>query len=155
MNFSIRSASENDAVAVTSVLRRSISELCAADHENDPVRLKEWLSNKTPDNVRNWVAAAGNICLVAGDGERIIGFACATADGEIRLNYVAPEGRFRGVSKALVSALEEKFRSAGLGSARLSSTKTALGFYRSLGYRASGETDRRGALSCEMLVKAL
>jgi hypothetical protein len=37
-----------DAPAACDVLRRSISELCVADHGNDPTILARWLSNKTP-----------------------------------------------------------------------------------------------------------
>jgi GNAT superfamily N-acetyltransferase len=50
------------------------------------------------------------------------------------LNYVAPAARFRGVSKALVAALEATARNLGLAECRLESTQTALQFYRRLGY---------------------
>jgi hypothetical protein len=43
----IRDAMTEDAPAACDVLRRSISELCVADHGNDPTILARWLSNKT------------------------------------------------------------------------------------------------------------
>src|SRR6266436_6755901 len=47
----IRDAKAEDARAAAQVLRRSISDLCVADHGNDPVILAQWLSNKAPDIV--------------------------------------------------------------------------------------------------------
>jgi hypothetical protein len=43
---------------------------------------------------------------VAEEGKTILGVAAMDASGKITLNYVSPEARFRGVSKALVLQLE-------------------------------------------------
>jgi hypothetical protein len=45
----IRNAVPEDAAAACEVMRRSIAELCVADHRNDPAILERWLANKTPD----------------------------------------------------------------------------------------------------------
>jgi len=45
----IRDARVVDAPAARQVLRRSIIELCVADHRNDPAILTKWLANKTPE----------------------------------------------------------------------------------------------------------
>ena len=37
----------DDAIAGCDVLKRSIAELCIADHKNDPAILARWLGNKT------------------------------------------------------------------------------------------------------------
>jgi hypothetical protein len=47
----IREAVAGDAEEACTVVRRSIAELCAADHGNDPAILARWLDNKTPENV--------------------------------------------------------------------------------------------------------
>jgi hypothetical protein len=47
----IRAAVPEDALAACEVMRRSISELCEADHRNDPVILGRWLANKAPETV--------------------------------------------------------------------------------------------------------
>jgi GNAT superfamily N-acetyltransferase len=47
---------------------------------------------------------------------------------------VLPEGRFRGVSKALIRRLEQHARAIGLLECNLETTQTALHFYRALGY---------------------
>jgi GNAT superfamily N-acetyltransferase len=62
------------------------------------------------------------------------------ASGKITLNYVSPEARFRGVSKALVLQLEAQARALGLSECTVETTQTALRFYQSLGYVKSEET---------------
>jgi GNAT superfamily N-acetyltransferase len=71
---------------------------------------------------------------VAEEETRVLGVAAMNDAGKITLNYVAPAARFRGVSKALVAALEATARNLGLAECRLESTQTALQFYRRLGY---------------------
>jgi hypothetical protein len=61
----IRDAVAEDAPAACQVLRRSISELCIADHRNDPTILVRWLSNKTPEIVASWIAHPKASVLVA------------------------------------------------------------------------------------------
>ena len=43
----IRDAKLEDAVAACEVARRSIAELCEADHGGDPEIVARWLANKT------------------------------------------------------------------------------------------------------------
>ncbi len=47
----IRVARADDAAEICVILQRSITELCAADHKNDPQILSRWIANKTPDNL--------------------------------------------------------------------------------------------------------
>jgi hypothetical protein len=63
----IRDAVVEDAPASCQVLRRSISELCVADHRGDATILAQWLANKTPEIVASWIAQPGNSVLVAVD----------------------------------------------------------------------------------------
>src|SRR5882757_9842767 len=60
----IRDATPDDAEAACDVLRRSISELCVADHGNDPAILNAWLGNKQPEIVAAWARQTGNSLLV-------------------------------------------------------------------------------------------
>ena len=71
----IRKALLEDALQACDVIRRSIIELCQADHGNDPAILEKWLANKTPDNVRAWIASPDNHFFVATDGETLLGAA--------------------------------------------------------------------------------
>jgi GNAT superfamily N-acetyltransferase len=132
----VRDACEQDAEDACAVIRRSIGELCALDHRGEAATLDAWLANKTPANVGAWIAK--HHVLVALDGDAILGVAAMSASGEVLLNYVSPDARFRGVSKALVQALEA--RAAGLGIPLLTfrSTATALRFYRAAGFTEAG-----------------
>jgi hypothetical protein len=47
----IRQAENEPACAACSVIRRSITELCHADHGGDEAFLGKWLSNKSVENV--------------------------------------------------------------------------------------------------------
>ena len=135
----IRPARAEDAEAVTMVLRRSIIELCQADHRDDPATLERWLANKTPDNVRAWIGDTGNHFLVAEEDGCILGAAAIQTSGRISLNYVSPDARRRGVSTALMNGLEAHARALGHAACVLESTRTAIPFYRAMGYTEAGE----------------
>ncbi|MCW6512435.1 hypothetical protein [Lichenifustis flavocetrariae] len=47
----VRQARSDDAEAAWAVLRRSILDLCQADHGHDAATLEHWLANKTPETV--------------------------------------------------------------------------------------------------------
>jgi GNAT superfamily N-acetyltransferase len=130
----IRDAVAEDAPAACQVLRRSIVELCAADHGNDPTIVMRWLSNKTPEIVASWIASPGNSLLVAVEHGTIIAVGSVTDAGEITLNYVSPDARFRGVSRALLGALEARAIERGNVRCALTSTGTARRFYQANGY---------------------
>ena len=144
----IRDATPDDAVAACRVLRESISRLCIADHHNDPAILNAWLANKQPETVAAWVVQKGNSLLLAVEGDAVIGVGSVTDAGEITLNYVAPDARFRGVSRALLSALEGRAAERGNTRCTLISTETAHRFYQSAGYLDDrAPTGRFGASS--------
>lgn len=151
-SIGIRDARPEDADAACAVLRRSISELCAPDHGDDPGRLAAWLANKTIANVRAWIARPAGSFLVAVEGDAILAVGAVTDDGEITLNYVCPDARFRGVSRALLRALEARAAERGATRLTLTTTVTALRFYRTAGYGEESEAGRRSLLdlSCQM-----
>jgi GNAT superfamily N-acetyltransferase len=147
----IRDAVVEDAPAACQVLRRSITELCVADHRNDPKILARWLSNKTPDIVTSWIAQPGNSLLVAVEGGVILAVGSVTDAGEITLNYVSPDARFRGVSRALLGALEARAIKRCNARCTLASSETARRFYLSAGYSEDGPPVRQfGTLSYPM-----
>ena len=131
----IRVARTEDAEQACMVLRRSIQELCYADHNGDAARLADWLSNKTPENVAAWIRNPQSLVFVATEGEAILGVAAMTTTGKVTSNYVSPDARFRGISKALIHRLEAQARELGLDRCTLNSTETAREFYLSRGYQ--------------------
>ena len=139
----IRDAVAADAAAACEVIRRSIIELCVADHRHEPVILERWLANKTPENVASWIAQTGNSVLVAVEGGVILAVGAVTDGGEITLNYVSPDARFRGVSRAMLRALEARAIERGNSRCTLLSTETARRFYLGAGYAEDGPPQRK------------
>jgi GNAT superfamily N-acetyltransferase len=136
----IRDAVPDDASAACEVMRRSIMQLCVADHRNDPVILERWLSNKTPEIFQSWIRPGHSLKVVVEDN-CILAVGCVTNSGEITLNYVSPDARFRGVSKALLTVLEAHAIKYGNDCCTLKSTETARRFYFARGYALDGPAD--------------
>jgi len=130
----IRDAMAEDADAACLVMRRSIAELCVADHGNEEAILRRWLGNKTAEIVRCWIVQPDNSVLVAVEGDHILAVGAVTDAGEITLNYVSPDARFRGISRGMLSALEARAAERGNTRCRLTSTETARRFYLANGY---------------------
>lgn len=151
----IRPAIVADAQQATSVLRRSIQELCTLDHGGDTEVIARWLANKTPDNIRSWIEATDRRILVAEEDGRLLGVGGASEAGEITLNYVAPEARFQGVSRSIVQALEAYLRDLGRAESRLTSTRTAHPFYLAIGYVDAGEWDTSTTVPSRAMRKRL
>ena len=151
----IREANTEDAVEACRILRRSITELCRLDHEDNPSVLERWLSNKTPDNVRAWIVHPDNYVAVATGDTEIVGVGAITSTGEITLNYVSPNARFTGVSKAILRRLEAKALELGNSTCALASTKTAQRFYLSAGYEQQGLPTVMGVLTSYRMAKQL
>lgn len=127
-----------DAPAACTVLRRSINELCGADHHNDPATLAQWLANKTVETVVTWITQPENSLLVAVDSGSILAVGSVTDSGSIGLNYVSPDVRFRGVSRAMLHALETRAFERGSTQCQLTSAETARRFYQANGYVQTG-----------------
>ncbi len=151
----IRTAKTSDAEDLCSVLIASITDLCHADHHRDPEKIAEWIANKTPRNVRHWIADDGLQMLVAIKADRIAGVAGYTMDGEITLNYVAPQFRFQGISEAILSRIERDFVGLGIAQGHLESTLTARDFYLSRGWTAAGAVQVAFGMPGQPMVKDL
>jgi len=130
----VREAAVEDAEEASRILRRSIVELCVPDHRNDPTVVEKWLSNKTPENVRSWILHPNSRVFVAVESGVIVGVGAVTDQGEVTLNYVSPDSRFKGVSKAILNRIELAALALGIGTCTLTSTATARRFYLSAGY---------------------
>jgi GNAT superfamily N-acetyltransferase len=129
----IRKAQPDDADEACVVMRRSIVELCQADHRNDAATIAAWTANKTAENFRSWLSTSH--VFVACEGRRILAVGALKEPGEIVLNYVTPDARFQGISKALMERLETCAREFGARAVTLHSTRTAQPFYKASGYR--------------------
>lgn len=155
--FVIRPAVRPDAGEMAALLCRSISELCVADHNNDETCLQPWLRNKTQETVLAWIDGPSDVFIAeaASSLPKLIGVAMGTQTGEVVLNYVHPEARFRGVSKALMKTIECTFLAQGISRVRLKSTKTAENFYLSIGYELIERPTEPGNLASAIFEKDL
>lgn len=138
-SLDIRLATPADAAAACLVVRRSISELCVADHANDTAALGAWLANKTVDMFERLITDARRFSVVVVRDSVVCGFGAMTTAGEIELLYVSPEVRFAGASTSILKALEANAQARGLATITLNSSQTARRFYASRGYVAAGE----------------
>lgn len=91
-------------------------------------------------------AEKGWVCL---DGANVIGFSGADAvGGEVLVLAVLPEYEGRGVGKRLLSHAVDWLRSRGFGRVWLAASPDpaarAHGFYRSQGWRPTGERQENG-----------
>lgn len=136
------------------MVRRSIVELCARDHENNPLWLDQWLANKTPETMAGWIADPNNRMFVAVADGAVLAAGCVKVTGDIVLNYVSPDCRFMGISRAMLQRLEDTARGYGHCRVRLISTVTAHDFYLRAGYidRTDDALKSDGELRMEKLL---
>ncbi|MHB8744657.1 MAG: GNAT family N-acetyltransferase [Sulfuricaulis sp.] len=154
--IAVRPAEQRDAEAAIDVVRRSISQLCLADHHNDHETLTTWLANKTPQSFVTWLCNPDNFCVVAESNSNLLGVGVLQRRGEILLFYLAPGSQRQGIGKRIHAALEEKATQWGLTSLHLDSTALACPFYEALGYRPIGlPIVRFGVLRCFPYAKQL
>ena len=123
-----------DAAAAVRLLRRSIAQLCHQDHGYDNHKLGQWLYNKNEAAWQSWVSKPEILVLVAERDDELVGVSAMSRFGLILLNFVSPEARYSGVSKAMLQALEKAALDMGLESVWLNTTLTAHSFYTAQGY---------------------
>jgi GNAT superfamily N-acetyltransferase len=137
-------------------MRRSIVELCQADHHDDPTLFAAWLANKTPEIFAAWMRRTDASYLVATERGAIAAVGAVTHGGEILLNYISRDARFCRASSALLTALEDRAASRGARRCTLVSTETGRRFYRARGYEEIGPAVRKfGMDSGYPMAKAL
>ena len=137
----IRPAELNDAEVISRTLIASITQLCSLDHHNDASAIAAWVENKTEDNIKQWIRDEEAALFLAEIGTNCAGVAGIGNGGVITLNYVHPEFRFCGVSKVLLTHMENKLAGFGYQEGRLTSTKTAHRFYRKHGWSGVPSSD--------------
>ena len=151
----IRTAIASDADAISAALIASITQLCHADHQNDPEKIAAWTLNKTPENIRRWITDGQSKICVAELNHTIAGVAGYLQTGQILLNYVTPFHRFQGVSDQLLNWIERELTALGVSQGRLESTLTAERFYQSRGWRPSGPVTYAFGMPGQPMVKRL
>ncbi len=153
--ISIRQADVSDSDAIARVLRASIRDLCVADHRGDPSVLARWLANKTPDVVESWIRNPDDVILAADHAGDLVCVGGVALRGEVLLNYVSPDFRFRGASRAMLVHMEGVLRTHGVKVATLISTGTAHRFYLANGWIDSDRSESKFGVTDFTMVKSL
>jgi GNAT superfamily N-acetyltransferase len=91
-----------------------------------------------PGDFASWIRQPDNSLFVTAEGDNILAVGSVTDTGQITLDYVSPDVRFRGVSRALLGALEARAAERGNTRCTLTSTETARRFYLANGYAENG-----------------
>jgi len=135
----IRAALPQDATQCSEVFCASIRTLCSEDHGDDEALIESWIANKTPESILGWIEKGEPQLFVAEIQHEIVAVGGITLPNEVSLNYVSPEHTGRGVSRALLEALENELKQSGAVIGTLTSTKTARQFYEACGWHVAGE----------------
>ena len=135
----VRPATPKDAGPAVALLRDSITRLCIADHQNDPITLERWLRNKTPDHFKRSTTNPQDFVVVAETESVLCGVGSLRSSGDLELCYVLPGRQRTGIGRVLLEALEAQARRWGLVEIRLISTAGARSFYEQHGYVSRGE----------------
>ena len=139
--MNIRPALPSEAEAAIDLVRRSITQLCVEDHQNDPMTLQGWLANKSAKNMRAWIETPGSFAFVADRDGAMAGVGVYTGAGDLMLLYVEPEARFSGISSALLAHMEESARALRLPSLHVSASRAARRFFLERGYVVQEQDD--------------
>lgn len=147
-NLKLITPSTGHSKKLCKLLIESITMNCGADYNNNPKIMQEWLANKTPENISQWISSPNNISLVAFDvfKNKFAGFVLMNKDGEILLNYVLPGYIYKGVGKVLLKEIEHIAKSLGIKALSVVSTITAKNFYERNGFVKNGEPEYVGSI---------
>lgn len=131
MEYLIRTATPDDAAAISQVVLLALAESNARDYP--PAVIASVQANFGPEQVRGLLAARE--VLVAEEAGCVIG--TASLDGDVvRTVFVAPGAQGLGVGRRLMEQVEALARERGVALLKVPSSITAEGFYAGLGFQA-------------------
>ncbi|WP_431484130.1 N-acetyltransferase family protein [Pseudomonas solani] len=131
MEYLIRTATPEDAAAISQVVLLALAESNARDYP--PAVIASVQANFGPEQVRGLLAARE--VLVAEEAGCVIG--TASLDGDVvRTVFVAPGAQGLGVGRRLMEQVEALARERGVAVLKVPSSITAEGFYAGLGFQA-------------------
>lgn len=131
MEYLIRTATPDDAAAISQVVLTALAESNARDYL--PKVIASVQANFGPEQVRGLLAARE--VLVAEEAGCVIG--TASLDGDmVRTVFVAPGAQGLGVGRRLMEQVEALARERGVAVLKVPSSITAEGFYAGLGFQA-------------------
>lgn len=129
MEYLIRTATAEDALAISEVVITALAESNARDYPPEVIASVQ--ANFGPQQVLELMAVRE--VLVADFEGRVLG--TASLDGDVvRTVFVAPAAQGQGVGRRLMERVEALAREGGVEVLRVPSSITAEGFYAGLGF---------------------
>jgi putative acetyltransferase len=135
----IREALPSDADQIITVLKHSVYTVCGALYKDKAV-LDRWCSNRTIENITEWMNDPKNYMVVLQLKTEIHGVALGRIEGpkgKILLCYLLPESLGKGFGEKLLVELEEWLMAHQAQSVNLESTLNAANFYLGHGYKVT------------------
>lgn len=129
-----------DGEVIYQIHSESILTLCAADYPQDVVKM--WAAEKTAEFYRQTIEQEREIIHVAELDSRVVGFV-SRSDNFLNALYLSPEAKGMGIGKKLLQFFEKNVIELGFSEIKLTSTITALPFYRHAGFQLLEETAHR------------
>ncbi|HWB14244.1 MAG TPA: GNAT family N-acetyltransferase [Pirellulales bacterium] len=128
-----RKATPHERHAIWNVRTASIKALCKSHYGEETA--EAWANVPPPDDFEDVIRS--HDFLVAENDTVLVGFGFLNQrTATLEAIFVAPEFARRGIGTAVLAALEEIARGAGLSRLGLSASLNAVGFYAQAGYQA-------------------
>jgi len=128
----VRRAAIADAAGIRRVHAASVEQLCGRDYPRREIG--KWIRGMKLANYRSSLRDRMRRTWVACAGKRIVGFASLLGT-EVYGLYVHPRWARRGVGSRLYGSVERAARRRRVVKIVLTSTLTAVAFYRAMGFR--------------------
>ena len=133
-SYHIRIARHDDADSIVLVLQQSIRKICG-QYYDDPEIIDQWCSNKTKENILDWMDNAKNRMIVLLHNEVISAVGLVSLETrKILLCYVSPGLVRNGYGTVLLKELESVSIENGVKQIYVQSTLNAGNFYLRNGY---------------------
>ena len=142
----IREATPDDVPTIRSLAREAWTE-AYTDAVPDSViedAVSEWYAEETMNRI---IGDDEQVCLVAVDGEEIVGFSHGATDnskGDVLRLYVAPDRWHEGIGTTLLEAMEERLTELGAETMQamvLADNEIGNAFYEDRGFEKTDEAE--------------
>jgi GNAT superfamily N-acetyltransferase len=146
----IRRARRKEAQTMTEMIARTIAETNAGDYP--PSAILALKANFSLPEVERRMRE--RLVYVALRDDRLVGTA-SLAGARVHSVFVDPSLQGEGIGAALMAFLESQARRKGYEALSLTSSLTAVNFYRKLGYEGAERITRPGGVETVLMMKAL
>lgn len=137
----IRKFRSSDAIQVAQMHRGTIRSVNAKDYPRAQIRV--WSGRVSAKRHRNPKELTNRVKYVALDKKKVVGFGDLDKTGELMGLYIHKDYQGKGVGTKILTILESEARKIGLKKLTLTSTLSALNFYKRQGYRILKKTHYR------------